>query len=127
MRKTLIIICFFITPLFSIADIYAEISTAIRSGNSKQLAAYFNTNVDLAILSQEEVYSKAQAEMILKDFFSKNTPKSFTIMHKGTSKEGAMYGIGKLTTTAGINYRIYFFIKQTSGKNYIQELRFEKE
>lgn len=73
------------------------------------------------------MYSKAQAEMVLKDFFSKNSPKSFTIIHRGVSKEGARYAIGTLTTTQGQNIRTYFFFKESGGMAYIQELRFEKE
>ena len=108
-------------------DIYDDINNAIQSGNSTVIAGYFNTTVDLTILAQEEVYSKTQAEIILKDFFSKNTPKTFSILHKGTSKEGSMYGIGSLLTNQGGSFRVYFYLKQIGGKSYIQELRFEKQ
>lgn len=108
-------------------DIYENIANAIRSGNAEQISMYFNTNVDLTIGNKEEVYSKAQAEQILKDFFAKNTPRSFTLIHQGLSKEGAKYAIGNLTTQQGNNYRTYFFIKQSGRSEYIQELRFEKE
>lgn len=108
-------------------DIYELISTAIRSGNASEISKHFNTNVELTIGNQEEVYSKAQAEQVLKDFFSRNTPRSFTLIHQGLSKEGAKYAIGNLTTQQGNNYRTYFFIKQVGRSEYIQELRFEKE
>lgn len=108
-------------------DIYDDISSAINSGNSIMIAEFFGSTVDLTILSQEDVYSKTQAQIILKDFFSKNTPKSFSILHKGTSKDGATYAIGSLITKQGESYRTYFFIKQVGGKNIIKELRFEKQ
>ena len=75
------------------ADILTDIGNAIRSGDARSVARYFNTTVDLTILQQEEVYSKAQAEQVLRDFFSKNTPRSFNLIHKGVSKEGAKYAI----------------------------------
>ncbi|HNR49531.1 MAG TPA: DUF4783 domain-containing protein [Bacteroidia bacterium] len=109
------------------ADVFDDIGSAIRTGDARQIARYFNNNVDLTVFNQEEVYSKAQAEMVLKDFFSKNSPKSFTIIHRGVSKEGARYAIGTLTTTQGQNIRTYFFFKESGGMAYIQELRFEKE
>lgn len=115
------------TSLMAGIDIYENIGNAIRSGNAEEISRYFNTNVDLTIGNQEEVYSKVQAEQILKDFFVKNTPRSFTLIHQGLSKEGAKYAIGNLTTQQGNNFRIYFFIKQSSRNEYIQELRFEKE
>ena len=108
------------------ADVYDDIAAAIRSGNASQVSAYFSSSIDLTILNEENVYSKAQAEVILRNFFSKNTPKGFTVIHKGKSQEGSMYAIGNLETSGG-TYRTYFFIKQSAGKSFIQELRFEKE
>ena len=108
-------------------DIYDDISNAIRSGDSKQIAFYFSNNVDLTILNQEDVYSKVQAELIVKDFLNKNSPKTFTILHKGSSKEGTLYAIGNLVTLNGKTFRISFFVKMTSGKYMLQELRFETQ
>ncbi|MBP9083290.1 MAG: DUF4783 domain-containing protein [Bacteroidia bacterium] len=124
-----IIMVLLLTAGTSIAslDIYSDIGDAIRSGDAHAVARYFNTTVDLTILNQEEVYSKAQAEQVLRDFFSRNTPKSFTLIHKGVSKEGAKYAIGNLVTAQGAQYRTYFFVKQSSGGEVIQELRFEKQ
>jgi len=109
------------------ADILADIGNAIRSGDARAVAKYFSTTVDLTILQQEEVYSKAQAEQVLRDFFSKNTPRTFSLIHKGVSKEGAKYAIGTLVTAQGTTYRTYFFVKQTASGESIQELRFEKQ
>jgi len=108
-------------------DIYDEISNAIRSGDSRQIALYFGNSIDLTLVNQEDVYSKAQAEQIIKDFLSKNTPKSFTIIHKGSSKEGTLYAVGTLVTTTGKAFRTSFFIKMMSGKYMVRELRFETE
>src|SRR5258706_14210359 len=95
-------------------DIYDEIGNAIRSGDSKQIAVYFGTSVDLTILNQEDVYSRAQAELIVKDFLSKNAPKTLSILHKGSSKEGTLYAIGNLVAANGKSFRVSFFVKITS-------------
>jgi hypothetical protein len=108
-------------------DIYDEISNAICSGDSKQIALYFGNNIDLTLMNQEDVYSKAQAEQIVKDFLGKNAPKSFSILHKGSSKEGTLYAIGSLVTVNGKTFRTSFFVKMSSGKYLIRELRFETE
>lgn len=108
-------------------DIYVDIGNAIRSGDARAVARYFSTTVDLTILNQEEVYSKAQAEQVLRDFFSKNTPRTFNLIHKGVSKEGAKYAIGNLVTAQGAQFRTYFFVKQSASGEFIQELRFEKQ
>ena len=108
-------------------DVYDEIANAIRSGDSKQIASFFNSSIDLTIMNREDVYSKAQAELIVKDFLVKNVPKSFSILHKGSSKEGTLYAIGNLTTMNGKTFRTSFFVKISGGKHLIQELRFESQ
>jgi len=108
-------------------DIYSDIADAIRSGDARAVSRYFSSTVDLTILRQEEVYSKAQAEQVLRDFFSKNAPRSFNLIHKGVSKEGAKYAIGNLITTSGDQFRTYFYVKNTTAGEQIQELRFEKQ
>ncbi|MFN6092799.1 MAG: DUF4783 domain-containing protein [Bacteroidota bacterium] len=110
----------------SIVDPYEDIANAIRSGDARSVSRYFSNSVDLTLIGQEDVYSKAQAEQILKDFFNKNTPRSFSIIHRGESKDGAKYAIGNLTTSSG-NYRVYYYFKVAGGSVNIQELRFMKE
>ena len=111
----------------SAGEIFDDISNAIHNGDSRQLATFFGNSVDLTIVNQENVYSKAQAELVLRDFFEKNHPKSFTIIHKGSSPEKTQYAIGKLTTVNGKNFRVSFYIKSTDGRNQLQEIRFESE
>lgn len=108
-------------------DLYEEIAGAIRSGDASIIANYFGSTVDLTILDQEEVYSKAQAEQVLRNFFQKNPPKSFQILHKGSSREGLQYAIGSLQSSNGKIFRASFYVKSTGGKNTIQELRFEAD
>lgn len=109
-----------------VAGITDEISTAIKTGNSKELSKYFASNVDLTLPGYEGVYSKAQAELIVKEFFNKNTPKSFSIIHQGASKDGSQYSIGNLVSGNG-KYRTYFLLKKSADKFVIQQLRFETE
>lgn len=113
------------TPL-SLTDIYEKIAQHLREGNSKAITEYFDTTLELTIADRESVYNKVQAEIILKNFFVKNQPKAFQIIHRGASGEGAKYAIGSLVTQNG-TFRTYFFLK-LKGTNYvIQELRFEQE
>lgn len=126
-HKILLVLLLASGSLLASIDIYSDIADAIRSGDARAVSRYFSSTVDLTILRQEEVYSKAQAEQVLRDFFSRNTPRSFNLIHKGVSKEGAKYAIGNLVTTQGEQFRTYFFVKQTASGEQIQELRFEKQ
>ena len=107
------------------SDLNEDISNAIKSGNSKAIAAYFADNVDLKILTQEDVYSKSQAELIIKDFFSKHPVKSFKIVHS-SSKNDSQFAIGSLETSTG-KFRVYFLLKKSAAKQLIQQFRIETE
>ena len=49
-----------------------NISAAIKAGNSKALAEYFDNTVEVKIANKEGAYSKSQAEAIVKDFLNLN-------------------------------------------------------
>ena len=53
-------------------DISARIEVALKAGNASEMAKLLSSSVDLNIPGNEGVYSKAQAQLILKDFFSKH-------------------------------------------------------
>ena len=110
-----------------LAEIFDEVSESIKSGDVKSLSRSFNNSIDLTVGSQENTYSKAQAEQVLRDFFNENKPFSFSFIHQGLSKEGAKYAIGRLTTYTGKTFRVYLYIKQESGAFLINELRFMPE
>jgi Domain of unknown function (DUF4783) len=109
----------------TVEQIPNEIISSLKSGNAKILASYFNQNLELVILNDDNVYSKAQAEQIVAGFFSQNQPEKFTIIHQG-GKEGAKYVIGNLTTRQS-TFRVYFLLKKTADKEIIHQLRIEKQ
>lgn len=100
------------------------ISTAIKLGNYKELSKYFDTKVELTIATKEDSYSKAQAELIVKDFFAKDKVTNYQVIHRGKSPDGAQYAIGTLST-AKTTYRTYVLTKEVNGNLRIQQLRFE--
>ena len=128
---TLLTLFMFLTfsqpPVESVLDITDDVSSAVKSGNAGNVAKFFSSTVDLKILDKEDVYSKAQAELILKDFFAKNPLKSFSVMHKGTSKNGDQFAIGTYESTGGKKFRSYFLFKKEGAGLTIQQLRFEAQ
>jgi hypothetical protein len=113
--------------LFTIAsapnDIPQTILDALKSGNTAVLSSYFNNSIELAIPGKEDIYSKQQAELIIKDFFAKHVPSNFVVLHKG-GKEGSQYAIGDLFTSSG-TFRVTMLVKQKDGRPFIHQLRFE--
>lgn len=95
------------------------IVNAFKQGNAAKIAKYFSENVDLAIDGKEDLYSKSQAEQILKNFFLAHKPSNFEIVHKGKSGISE-YFIGELT--AGIKYKVTLNSKTISGVQRITSL-----
>ncbi len=102
-----------------------EITTALKKGDHKLLSKYFNNNIELVLPGHENIFSKSQAELILKDFFIKNPPKSFTVQHSG-GPDDAKYSIG-LYKSGEKSYRIYYLLKKSDRGSFIHLLRIEKE
>lgn len=123
--KSIIVLWMFLFLGLSIADLPEPIAAAIKNGNATELTKYFNTNVDLSILDKQDIYSKTQAESLLKDFFSKNVPSNFRVIHQG-GKDDAQYYVGRLTTSTG-NYRISILMKGQGKAALIHQFRIEKE
>ena len=103
-----------------------KVFDAMKVGNSTELSKYFNNSVEVAILETEAVYSRQQAEQVVKNFFDKNSPKNFTLLHQGGKSE-AQYAIGTLEITSGKKFRVYFLVKEQSGTPLIHQLRIEEE
>ena len=103
------------------------ITSALNSGDADALSKYFADNVEISIQDKEQVYAKSKALDVVRGFFSSNKPKSFSQVHKGTSRENSdQYCIGNLTATSG-NYRVYLYLKVSGDSLSIQEMRFDKE
>jgi uncharacterized membrane protein YoaK (UPF0700 family) len=104
-----------------------SINQALSTGNADALKQFFADNVEISIQDKEQVYTKAKATDVVRDFFASNKPKSFNQMHKGNSRENSdQYCIGNLASATG-NFRVYLYLKTTGTGVAIQELRFDKE
>ncbi|HNW88635.1 MAG TPA: DUF4783 domain-containing protein [Bacteroidales bacterium] len=107
-------------------DITASVAAAISAGDSKALASYFSPSIDLTVPGTDGTYSKSQAEMILKDFFTKYPPVTFKINQQGSSNEGSQFAIGTLSTKTA-TFKTYFLIKKRDNVPLVQQLQFEEE
>jgi hypothetical protein len=100
-----------------------DVAFAMRSGNAGQLSQYLDTRVDISLPEKSDTYSKSQAEMIIRDFFSTNGVQNFQIRHKGENG-GSEYCVGILQTKNG-DFRTTLFMKQKGDRQLLQELRFQ--
>jgi len=124
MKKNFTFFLFFIvlTSFAQISNI-DNVIVAMKDGNAVQLAKYFDKMVEISMPEKSNSYSKSQAELVLKDFFSTNSVNGFEIIHKGENA-GSEYCIGTLNSKNGV-YRTTIFMKQKGNLQVLQEIRFE--
>ena len=129
MKKILQLLVLFLLPVMPVigqADKIPEgIVLSLKAGNAEELAKFFHKNVELIILEKEDVYSRSQAEQIIRKFFLEHKPQGFKIIFQG-GKENSHYAIGSLTTEE-TTYRVYILIKKQDGEPLIHQLRIEEE
>lgn len=125
--KNLLIALMFAIPMLAFTDYESEITKAIGSGDIETLSKYFDESVEICILELEDLMDKDEAKSEIKTFFEANNPKSFQVVHDGTSKgQDSKYFIGDLNTSDSM-FRVYVYMKSTSDSYLIQEIRFEKK
>ena len=104
-----------------------EIANAISSGNASALAKHFASDVDVIVLDDVNMYTKAEAEKAMADFFTKNKPLKYTQVHQGESQGATgQYCVGVLETT-NQKYRVNLYLEKTDGKFLIKEIKFENQ
>lgn len=108
------------------SDIIDTLSSHFKAGNAKEIAVNFSSSVDLIIIDEEDVYSKAQAEQILKSFFNKHVPTKSTVVHRLNTNPNFRYGALSLVTKSG-TFRVSITMKKTGNAFFITELRIETE
>jgi hypothetical protein len=103
--------------IFAQGEVISNVRVALKAGSSKELVKYLNKNTDIDLDGDNSSYSKAQAEVVLKEFFKDYPPTNFQIIHQGASKAGSPYVIGQYSYNSG-SFRVWIRLKD-EGDNYL--------
>ena len=126
MRKIIflstVVIAFVLAAFKPIAGL-DDVINALKAGNAQELAKYIDDNIEISLPDKSDNYSRAQAVMVLKDFFNNNGVTGFDVQFKGENGSG-QYCIGNLKTKSGL-YRTTVFMKSKEGTQVIKEIRFK--
>ncbi|WP_187696550.1 DUF4783 domain-containing protein [Xanthovirga aplysinae] len=114
------------SPAQAQSGVIHNVRVAMKSGSSKELTRFFNDRIELSIDGERTNYSKVQAEFILKGFFKDFPPEDFEYIHKGASKEGLNYTIGKYVYKGGA-FRVLMRVKQFNRDYLVYMISFDKE
>ncbi len=135
-KKSIIIFITFLALIFNplymgasvqSEDVAKEINEAIRTGNARDVAKHFGSTVDLKLPGNEGTYSRNQAELILRNFFSRNPVASFSVHHQRPQRDGSVYVIGTYAAKDGKSYRMYFLLKKISDNMVLHLLQMEEQ
>lgn len=106
-------------------DYIIEISTQFGSGNTKELSKYLSSSINLSLKNNENVYSKAQTEIILEKFFRENSPQSAKITHRLSNNSNYEHAVLLLNTDKG-DYRVAIALKDSDRQLQLIEIRIER-
>lgn len=126
MKTILFWILLLALPVDPYTDFADTVIAAIKTGNAKEISKNFQDKINLKILDKEDVYSRAQAESLLNDFFSKYKIKSFNASHSSASKGPNQFVVGQLETSNG-KFRLSFLVKKVEEKYFVSQFRIENE
>ena len=101
------------------------IVTATQQGNAVLLAQHFNDKVEIILPSKQGVYSKEQAQFVMRDFFASNRPTSFKINHEG-KRDNSSFAIGNYVSSRE-QFRFYFLTRNVGGRVLISQIRIDKQ
>lgn len=105
---------------------YAKLDSAFDQANSSYIVSQAKEKVLMNILGTEGAYSKSQAELVLKDFFSKRPNGSFEFTFKGQESAAGTFAIGTYTS-GGNKYRVTMHFKNCNSVYKIESITIEKD
>ena len=104
-----------------------DMVNAIRTDRVVDMVKYFDNFVPITINNNQQIYSHNQAQVVLQDFFDKNSARDFVIMDNGSPDNSSKFLIGSFTEPNGTKYSVYILMKTKTGDYMLQELRLNKE
>lgn len=90
------------------------------------VARWFGDDVELGIDGQKASYPKSQAEFIVRDYFRKYTPSSFTLLRQGAKDSTQRFLIGQYQSEQG-PVKMYVLMKHDKGRYLIDVMDLSKE
>ncbi|WP_375579447.1 DUF4783 domain-containing protein [Marivirga tractuosa] len=107
-------------------SLFADVRLALNTGSSRELSQHFHDNIQLNVIGELGNYSKAHAEIYLKEFFKKHEPINFEYVIQRTSKGDLKYAIGNYVHSEG-TYLVLIRAKKIDGKEKIYMIDFSEE
>ena len=105
-------------------DVFDSLAKYFSASDAPKISSLFSSTLELNILSEEDVYSKAQAEQIMRDFFSKNEPVSVKIIHRLNSNPNFKLAVFSIATVKD-KFRISISLSSDAETFLVKQIRIE--
>jgi hypothetical protein len=107
-------------------DPFDPILKAIQESDAKALSDSFNMTIELSLPGNENTYSASQGEMVMKDFFKKCPPDSFTLIKQGTTASFSRFAICDYLSGER-KYQVYINLQKEKDQYFIRKIKFEEK
>lgn len=104
---------------------YARLDAAFDQNNAQAIVGMAKDKVLINVLGTEGAYSRSQAELVLKDFFTKKPNGAFDFIFKGQESSDGSFAIGNYVS-AGVKYRVTLHFKNVGGSFKIESITIEQ-
>lgn len=127
-RQVVVFLCLFsLSRLFAQqGEVITQAAEAIKAGSARELARFFPATIDITLEGKPGNYSKAQGELVLRDFFRAHPPAEFSLIHRGQSKGGQPFAIGQYKSGPD-TYRVWLKMRVSGSQQFIEEISFVKQ
>jgi hypothetical protein len=105
--------------------LFTSIGDDLKSGDAATFAKWFAEDMEVDVMGNAGVCSRSQARQLMKNFYERYTPKSFSIVHMSGSLP-MRYCIGNLIA-GGERFRVTLFVKTQRETHQLQQIRIEKD
>lgn len=105
---------------------YAKLDAAFDQKNADAIVAHARDKVLINVLGKEGAYSKSQAVLVLKDFFSGKPNGNFNFTFKGTDSPSGTFAIGNYGC-GNTKYRVTMHFKAAGDEYKIESITIEKD
>lgn len=106
-------------------DVLEKLEQAIGDGNAEAVFENASRQIEVSILGDVALYSKAQAQQVVRKFFSEHPPDRFSFSDGSTAEqrrfaEGLYFGKRHKAP-----YRVFVYLRNADGLWELRELRIE--
>jgi len=103
-----------------------EVVSSFKLNHLQDISRYMDDYISVTLNNNQSLYSKNQAEIIIKDFFDKNAASEFSVINDGSEEKNTKFALLSFESNRE-KYSLYILLKEKDNSYIIQEIRINPE